>query len=423
VLTALAAIAALVLLVAVIIIAAILFRLLAHGLRGLLFDRALTNDRTFLPLAYELPRYLEPSSGPPDTSRRWPGWDGWYFFMVPDDQNLPVKMVRASIMTGLYGLQEIDDYQELLLRLSTFDAVEHLVLTPTVVSKTGGFERTNHRSHRYLPKRSSLSIKRDTLDVAVAGPKVNQDQQSEQYGRIKGSWPDYQFEFINPEGEITVSLKYRARNLVWWADVPEVFTYFAAFGDFEGTITYRRGTRKDRLETLVRREETYALKGRGSFEHGFARRPFDFDSFWFPVRALGAIIPRFRAIRYQYELFVGDQDLHGGFMLARGFGIDFRNLGGLYVNGTYQRIRKVQIDYVAGEDDRVGTCDGQVAATFHREWTVRAVTDGGVLEYAGRREWPPASISSNMIYYNFSYRGTYAGKAISGRGYGEYLSM
>ncbi len=33
------------------------------------------------------------------------------------------------------------------------------------------------------------------------------------------------------------------------------------------------------------------------------------------------------------------------------------------------------------------------------------------------------TISSNMIYYNFSYTGTYAGQAISGTGYGEFLNM
>jgi hypothetical protein len=423
VLTALVAITAIVLLAALALIAVIIFRVLARGLRGLLFDRALTNNRTSLPPEYELPRYLEPSSGPPDPAVRWPGWDGWYFFMIPDDQNLPVKMIRASIMTGLYGLQGVDDYQELLLRLSTFDAVEHLVLTPTEIAAIGGMERTNYLSHRYLPKRSDLSIKRDTLDVAVTGAKVSQDQRTQLYGRIQGSWPNYQFEFINPEAEIKISLACKARNIVWWADIPEVFTYFAAFGDFTGTITYRRGTHKDHPEDLMHREETYALRGRGSFEHGCARRPFDFDSFWFPVRAIGAIMPRFKAIRYQYELFLGDQDFHGGFMLARGFGINFRNLGGFYLDGAYRRIKNVRIEYFQGEDDEVGTCQGAGSATFHRKWKVRAVTDDGILEYTGRRDFPPAGISSNMTYYNFLYAGTYAGKAISGRGYGEYLSM
>ena len=104
----------------------ILLRAVSSLLRGRFSDRSSGNDRTFLPREYELPRYLEPPSGAIDTGARWPGWDGWYFFMVPEDKGLPLKMLRASIMTGLYGLQGIDDYEKLLLRLSTFDAVEHL---------------------------------------------------------------------------------------------------------------------------------------------------------------------------------------------------------------------------------------------------------------------------------------------------------
>jgi len=41
---------------------------------------------------------------------------------------------------------------------------------------------------------------------------------------------------------------------------------------------------------------------------------------------------------------------------------------------------------------------------FYRRWKVRAVTDDGILEYVGTREWPPASIGRNMIYYNFHMR-------------------
>jgi hypothetical protein len=401
----------------------IVLRTLASLLRARFSDRSSTNDRTSLAREHELPRYLEPSSGKVDTSARWPGWDGWYFFMIPEDKNLPLKMVRTSIMTGLYGLEGIDNYEELLLRLSTFDAVEHLVLTPTEIKAPGGSERTNYLSHRYLPKRSDLDIKRDLLDVAVMGTKIARDQSSEAYGRIEGSWPNYRFDFLNPETEIKVSLQCTAKDIVWWADIPGVFTYFSAFGDFEGTITYGRGTRKESAQALMHHPETYPLKGRGCFEHGYARRPFDYDSAWFPIRAVGTLVPSFKAVRYHYELFIGDGGLHGGFMFARALGIDFRNQGGFYLDGDYRRITKVRIEYSKDDDEEVGSCRGTDSATFHRKWTVRATTDEGVLEYTGRREWPPAAVSANMIYYNFSYEGNYGGRRISGRGYGEYLGL
>ncbi|MEF8787622.1 MAG: hypothetical protein V5A84_01000, partial [Planctomycetota bacterium] len=78
------------------------------------FDRALTNDRDEVPPEYERPHYYELSDGQVDTSVRWPGWDGWYFFMLPDDRSIPTRMIRGSLMTGLYGLQGIDNYEEIL---------------------------------------------------------------------------------------------------------------------------------------------------------------------------------------------------------------------------------------------------------------------------------------------------------------------
>jgi hypothetical protein len=236
-------------------------------------------------------------------------------------------------------------------------------------------------------------------------------------------WPSYQFDFINPEAEIKVSLRCKLRDIIWWSDIPNVFTYFAAFGDFEGTITYQRGTRKARPDALMHREETFALKGKGAFEHGFARKPFDYDNYWAGIRALAAIVPSFKAVRYHYELFVGEGPLHGGFMYVRAFGMTVRNRGGVYEDGVYRRIRSVKIEYSKGTEQQVGRCRGDQLATFYWKWRVRAETEDGTLEYIATREWPPASISDNMIYYNFSYTGTYQGQPTSGRGYGEYLCM
>jgi len=71
--------------------------------------------------------------GAVDYEARWPGWDGWYFFVIPDQKDLPVKMIRGSLMTGLYGLEGIDNYDRLLLRMSERDAAEFLCLVPTAV--------------------------------------------------------------------------------------------------------------------------------------------------------------------------------------------------------------------------------------------------------------------------------------------------
>lgn len=392
--------------------------------RVLMSDRALKNDRDRLPRAYEVPHYFVRSpSGAVDNSVRWPGWDGWYFFMAPDDKTLPVKMVRGSIMTGLYGLQGIDNYERLLLRLSSFDAVEHLVLTPTLIAAPGGHERSNYLSHRYLPKRSHLSMSTDSLDVAVEGADLTREGASEQYGRIQGAWPDYQLDFVNPEDEITISLRCKVKDIIWWSDIPDVFTYFAAFGDFEGTITYERGTRKDQPDALMHRQETFALKGKGAFEHGFARKPFDYDRFAGLFRILEFITPSLKAVRYHYELFVGDGTLQGGFMDVRAFGLTVRNRGGVYLNGSYRRFKRVKVEYDKHENERVGTCRGDQLVTFHRKWTVRAETEDGVFEYTATREWPPPPVSDSMIYYNFSYAGAYNGQPIGGTGYGEYLCM
>jgi hypothetical protein len=297
------------------------------------------------------------------------------------------------------------------------------VLTPTDVETQAGTEKKNYLCHRYLPKRLALSICRDVLDVAICGGGSVQGDTTGPFGRIQGSWPNYQFDFVNPDADIRISLECRMKSIIWWADIPKVFTYFAAFGDFEGSITYGRGTVERDREPRSNQEQSYTLEGRGCFEHGYARKTFNFDALWYPVRAVEAVIPSFKAIRYQYELFIGADDLYGGFMLARGFGIDFRNLGGLYVNGDYIRIKQVNVEYMSAEDEKLSIGRGGRSVTFHREWKVSAVTDEGLLEYTGRREWPPPRVSSNMIYYNFSFSGSFRGKAISGSGYGEYLSL
>ncbi len=390
------------------------------------FDRALVNDRSSISQEYELPRYFKlDKDGELDTGVRWPGWDGWYFFIVPDDKHIPVKMVRASLMTGLYGLEGIDNYEKLLLRLSTFEVVEHLTLIPTVERINGKEQKENHLSHNYMPKKTDLNIDHNKLDVSITGIRAKSDDEVELYGRIIGAWPNYEFQFMNPESDISLAFNYKGENIIWWADVPNFFTYFAAFGKLDGKIVYKRGTSRDDIHKLIDKEEAYSIKGAGCFEHGFARKPFDFDKFWLPVVWLESLFPSFKPIRYHYELFIGDDNHRGGFIHARGFGIDFRNRGGVYINGAYIEIKRVKITYLDDPNPDIvdAQCLGEPSVRFYKEWKVEAMTDNGIFEYTGKREWPPALISSNMIYYNFSYEGTYKGKTISGRGYGEYAHI
>lgn len=104
-------------------------------------------------------------------------------------------------------------------------------------------------------------------------------------------------------------------------------------------------------------------------------------------------------------------------MRARGFGIDFRNRGGVFLDGAYRPIRSVKITYLERlEPD-------PAARDIYRRWEVRALTDDGVFAYVATLEMPPARITKEMMYYGYSFEGSYQGRAISGRGYGEYLRI
>ena len=388
-------------------------------------DRALTNRRDMLPVEYEIPRYFKlDREDRPNTSARWPGWDGWYFFVFPDDNTLPVKMIRASLMTGLYGLEGIDNYERISMRLPSFDIAEYLSFIPTEKFIAGKIAKENFLSHHYVPKSTDLKMNHTKLDVSIFGPRVTDNEEKQAYGRISGTWPDYHMQFVNPEADISWELTFRGTNLIWWADIPGIFTYFTVFGDFKGRVVYGRGTSLENAHQIGDREEVYSIEGRGGFEHGFARKFFDYNKSWLPM---GLLIKALRKtfIRYHYEIFIDDDGLEGGFMEAYALGITFRNHGGVYLDGHYQKIHSVKVVY---SDDpapeEVDThCYGKPRVVFYRRWQIQAKTKNGLLEYTATRQWPPATISPHMMYYNFIYEGTYRGKAIRGRGYGEYLHM
>jgi hypothetical protein len=390
------------------------------------WDRATRNPTGQLPAGYELPRYFrETAKGDIDVTTRWPGWDGWYFFLLPDDRTLPVRMVRASVMTGLYGLDGIDNYERLKFRLDTFEAVECLSLIPTVMRTPGGFEMRNNLSQHYLPRRWHLYMKPQVLDVAVTGQQAERDEAYEEYGRVQGSWPYYRMHFLNPEGGIEVDLNFTAERVIWWADAPGLFTYFSVLGNYDGRVRLLGGSAKPDAHQIPAAEESYAVTGSGAFEHGFARKLFSADRAFLPVRLFNYLAPSFRPIRYHYEMFLAEEGGRGGFMHARAFGIPVRDRGGFFFEGTYVAIGGVRVEYLEDPppDLVAANCPGRPPVTFYRKWRVRAATESGELVYTAAREFPPASAAANMMYYHFVFEGTYRGKRLAGRGYGEYVHI
>ena len=392
------------------------------------WDRAKRNGRDSLPREYEIPRYYTlKNGGSVDCEAKWPGWDGWYFFAIPEAPDLPFRMIRASLMTGLYGLEGIDNYERLKLRLSPADAAEALSLIPTAVRTPSGIEQRNYLSQHYLPKASGLRMSAGTLDIAMSGEDVSNDTDFLQYGRIAGAWPDYHLQSYNPEANISADLRFHGERLIWWADVPGLFTYATCLGRYDGTITYHDGIQKPDPHDIPDRPEdsvTYQIRGRGGFEHGFARRLFSANGLFLPIRLLKSAIPSFHAIRYQYEVMTGDEGPSGGFMQASAFGVKVRDRGGLYLDSRYVPIDGVQIRHLSEPPpDVVAAHCPASPATFYRRWVVEAKTPEGLLSYTGSREWPPAPVAANMTYYHFTYEGTYKGAVIRGRGYGEYLNI
>lgn len=110
-------------------------------------------------------------------------------------------------------------------------------------------------------------------------------------------------------------------------------------------------------------------------------------------------------------------------MRARGFGIDFRNRGGLHLNGEYVPVESVAVEYLDPSEDSNVRGSPRPNTTFYRRWRVQARTAAGPLEYVATDDWPWAPIATNMTYFNHSFDGTFRGKRIHGKGYGEYLQI
>ena len=389
----------------------------------LLFDNALRNERKTLPIKYELQKYFKlKKENQIDYSSKWRGWDGWYFSFFPDELDFPIEMIRGSMMTGLYGLDGVDNYDKLKrTHLSSFEAAEFLSLISSRMKVNGNVKMESGLMQEYIPKSTSLLLNIDKLQVEINKPDPDTKNLTSFSGYVNGRWPDYNFVFVDSRSNIKIDLHYEANDIVWWADIPNIFTYFATFGKYTGKIYYQSN---DTNQDPANFRQVQQVSGNGSFEHGYARKPFNFDFLWYPVKLIKKIFKSFNPVLYNYQLFMCGDDMHGGFMYAKGFGIEFRNRGGFFLNGSYIKINRVRIEYLDEPPPELSknSMSGK-PIKFYKKWIVKAETDKGDLEYTAKREWPAAQITGNMLYYNYELNGSFDGQKLVGKGYGEYLHI
>jgi hypothetical protein len=386
-------------------------------------DRAPGNDRARLAYSSELPRYfIRDAAGKVDTSVRWPGWDAWTASAIPTDASLPPQLIRGTLMTGLYGLEGIDNYETPLYRLSAYQAVEHLCLVPTTYKLPEGASLVLcNLSQNYLDKQTDLEMADAELDVTILGSRTGNLTVDESYGHLEGTWPNYKLYFRNPAAEIRAELSYHGERIVWWTDLPGSYTHFSAFGTFDAIVEYARGTVVIDPHRPVPNPRELRFQARGTMEHISAIKPFGFDWLWLPMRYLGRWVPSLKPILYHHEVVIAD-GLEGGILHARAFGVDFRNGGGLFAGTTYYQVKHVTVSYTAS--DPVDNCGGIGALTpVYRTWDVCATTDAGELAYAATRTHPPAMVAPNTNQYHFAFQGSWCGSPISGRGFGEYIHL
>ena len=385
-----------------------------------LLDRAPSNDRSAITYEHELPRYFVRGRRGIDTGVEWPGWDAWTVCAIPATPGAPPQMIRGVLMTGLYGLEGVDNYEQLMFRLSTNDVVEHLCMAPTASQLPGGSSVVlNNLAQYYLPKNPNLRMADGKLDVTVFGSRIDTELASVPYSHFRGTWPNYQIQMLSPAAEVEVEMGFQGRRVLWWTDLPGKYTHYATLGTARVTIRYMRGVNVlDEHRPMERPEEAH-FDARAALEHISAARPPAFYRVWRHFLSIGTWIPVFKPVRHHYEVLLGDQ-VEGGIMYTSVLGRTFRNLGGLYAGDAYHRIKRVTVKY--DEADPVDNCGGIGAFTpVWRTWSVEAATDSGPLVYRAERTHPPAMVSPNGNQYHFTYSGTWAGQAIGGHGYGEYF--
>jgi hypothetical protein len=386
-------------------------------------DRASRNSHGKLLLAQQLPRYFtRDQSGKPDVSARWPGWDAWTATAIPANAALAPQMIRGTLMTGMFGLEGIDNYEKLLYRLSPYQAVEHLALIPTTYQLPDGEKLVlGNLSQNYLTRQTDLRMDAEELDVTILGSRTGNFATEEPFGHIEGAWPHYRLFFRNPEAEVHVSLKYVGEHIVWWTDLPGWYSHFSAFGNFEVVIEYARGTTVADIHRPLRNPCELRFQARGTVEHLSSREPFAYDWLWLPLRYIGRAFPSLRPILYHHEVIIAP-GLEGGFIHARAFGADFRNGGGLFDGSHFHAVKRVRVSY--GTAEPVDNCGGIGKPTpAYRTWDVHASTAEGELVYIATRTHPPAMVASNSNQYHFTFQGNWRGEPVTGHGYGEYIHL
>jgi hypothetical protein len=386
-------------------------------------DRAPGNDRTLLVYNNELPRYFtHDAAGKVDTAARWSGWDAWTASAIPADAGLPPQLIRGTLMTGLYGLEGVDNYEKLVYRLSTYQAVEHLCLVPTAYQVPGGTPLVlSNLSQNYLAKQTDLVMADAELDVTILGSRTGNVTAVEPFGHMEGTWPNYKLFFLNPEAEIRVALAFHGERIVWWTDLLGRYTHYSAFGAFDVTLEYARGVTIRDPHRPVPNPQKLQFQARGTVEHLAALEPFAYDWLWLPMRYLGRWFPSLKPVLYHHEVIIAD-GLEGGFVHARAFGVDFRNGGGLFAGAVYHPVKRVTVTYDGS--DPVDNCGGLGEPTpVYRIWDVHASTGAGELVYIARRTHPPAMVGPNTNQYHFTFQGSWCGAPVSGRGFGEFIHL
>ncbi len=359
-----------------------------------IFDHSSKRDRWWVKPIYENPVYLRKGY-----NNRWPGWDGWYALFVPEwkvEANAkPFNIIRVSIMTGLYGVNGIDNYGRLkAASLKRSDAGEYLGMVQT--------EPMAYLDQKYINKNSEIKLVNDVLDVRVRNSSL-----------VTGKWPHYQVSVEKDEISLAVNLKYTAHNVAWWANIKSVFSYWAAFSNVEGTVRFE-GKR-------------YDLKGFGSFEHGWNRFFFQFNGI-VQFAHLFSKMFRVRLVYYHYEILSIQNKFGAGTMLAGGpFGMNIRKrCETFFPNNESHAFDDTKINYL--EYKHILNPESNKEFNAPKKWEVFSSNEDGEFKYVAEASSPPSFIAANMIYFDFKCSGYYKSVdkesvPFEATGYGEYVFM
>ena len=359
-----------------------------------IFDHSLERDRWLIKPVYENPVYVKKSS-----KKQWPGWDGWYALFIPhwesEETNRPFNIIRISIMTGLYGVEGIDNYKGLITAsLTRKEAGEYLAMVQTAPQSL--------LSQKYINKDTEITLAKNVLDVMVKDKS-----------QITGRWPNYQVTASKDDIKVKIQLNFHAHAVAWWANVKGIFTYWSAFSLVEASIQHNN--------------KRYDVKGYGSFEHGWNRFFFQMNGVVQFLRIFSKILGT-RLIYYHYEILSIQEKFGAGTMVAGGpFGMNIRkrcetffpdNENHTFTNTkiTYREFRYL-LNPVSNKKFRVP-----------KRWEVSCSDKNSELKYIAEASSPPAFIGGHMIYFDFACSGYYRKNEdnkipFNAKGYGEYVFM